>query len=92
MRSGEGLTSFDKKKNLLIFQMKKTDYHDVREKPHVKPRPGNRSRPRKPGGQWKPEVFKKRSRKSVTSFKKDLTLYKGRPKTNVFLNACFRFQ
>ena len=45
MRSGEGLTSFDKKK-LLIFQMKKTDYHDVREKPHVKPRPGNRSRPR----------------------------------------------
>ena len=26
--------------------MKKTDYHDVREKPHVKPRPGNRSRPR----------------------------------------------
>ena len=47
MRSGEGLTSFDKKKKkLLIFQMKKTDYHDVREKPHVKPRPGNRSRPR----------------------------------------------
>ena len=46
MRSGEGLTSFDKEKKLLIFQMKKTDYHDVREKPYVKPRPGNRSRPR----------------------------------------------
>ena len=26
--------------------MKKTDYHDIREKPYVKPRPGNRSRPR----------------------------------------------
>ena len=32
---------------MLIFQMKKkNEYHDIREKLYVKPRPRNRSRPR----------------------------------------------
>ena len=38
--------------------MKKTDYHDVREKPYVKPRPGNRSRPRILSSQNKMKTWK----------------------------------
>ena len=38
--------------------MKKTDYHDVREKSYVKPRPGNRSRPRILSSQNKMKTWK----------------------------------